>query len=307
MHILVPEPNGSAVQTVPLEPIDTGVARMAPGGAASPASAGGVHVNTVGLYRMHIGESGASERMRTDMSEHPRPDAFGDPSAFGGTGAFGDVGNAGRPFGQGGLPSQFGRGAFEFGQQQQLRELQRFQERQHAQQREQQQFYGAGGFDFDAGQPFHPHTSMQAHAPTQTRSQHHLPAHTSPHSHSSPHAYSPMQRTLQGSHAQHPHSPIHTLSPALSDFRAGSEYSHSSSSSSSRGGSVSSGSGSVRMLAGAGGAWSPQSGVDFGGYHIKSEYSELGMAFGQWVPPDASSPRRPHRARRSQCRPQTRH
>lgn len=154
MHILVPARNGSAAQTVPLEPIDTGVARMAAGGAASPASAGGVHVNTVDLFRMHIGES---ERMQTDTPEHTRPGAFGNPSAFGGVGAFGDVGEAGRPFGQGGLPSQFGRGAFEFGQQQQLRELQRFQERLHAQQREQQQFYGASGLDFDAGQPFHPH------------------------------------------------------------------------------------------------------------------------------------------------------
>ena len=255
MHVLVPVRAGGMVQTVPLEPIDTSAVATARGGATSPVSAGGVHGSTVGLFRMNLGEGTPDERMETDAQ--PDAQGFDRPGASFGA-SFGDATLA--------APSAFGRGGFEFGQQQQqLRELQRFQERQRQQQRfqeqQQRQFYPGTGFELDPAQPFQP----PAHG------QHLLhPA--------SPHAYSPHQ-------AHQALSPAHTaLSPALSEFRASSEYSHSSSSSSSRGGSVSSGSGSARIARPAG-AWPPAgagaaAAADFGFYHIKSEYSELGMAFG---------------------------
>lgn len=288
MHVLVPGRSGGTVQTVPLEPIDT--TRMTTSGAASPASAGGIHVSTVGLYRMHLGEGG-DEHMRTDAPDHAGAGSFGPSPAFGGPSTFGDVGSVGRPFGQGGLPSHFSRGGLDAGHHQQLRELQRYQERQQAQQRErlrlheqqqqqQQSFYGAGTFDFDAGHAFQqPHTPMQQHASMYAHP-HHLQAHAA-----SPQLYSPLLPTLSSPHGAQPHSPVHNpMSPALSDFRASSEFSQSSSSSSSRGGSVSSGSGSAHLL--GGGAWGAPANAppfEYRGYAIKneySEYSELGMALG---------------------------
>ncbi|KIP01890.1 hypothetical protein PHLGIDRAFT_321647, partial [Phlebiopsis gigantea 11061_1 CR5-6] len=191
-----------------------------PGAASSPVSAGGVHVSTMGMYNMHLGE-GEDPAFPPHLQpfaqgaflfSDPPPPAHMQQQQFG----------------------HFSRGAFE---------------------RQQHQAYFAGAFEAFDPAPFAAH---------------------------SPHSPHPLAQD----------SPAHSsLSPALSDFRAASEYGGggSSGSASSRGASVSSGSGGsgrgqslTRM-----GAWSPRpgSGADtfaFGHYGlgVKTEFSELGNALG---------------------------
>ena len=239
MHVDVP----STVQTVRLRPIDTTpTATMRgsphpPGIASSPVSAGGVHVSTMGMYNMHLGEG-------EDPAFHPHQHQHHQQ------------------------PQHFHQGAYMFGDQASAQ-----MQRMHEQQQLQQQF-GHFSRDFDRPQAFFP-SAFDPFDPSFAASPH------------SPH------HLVQGSPAHSGHS---SLSPALSDFRAASEYGGgggSSGSGSSRGASVSSGSGGsgrgqslTRM-----GTWSPRPGSSAGlgadafafghyGLGVKTEFSELGNALG---------------------------